>query len=354
MKDMLDRLTADGKEIGIQLSVYHRGELIVDTCSGAMDKDSRKAVDETTLFPVFSAFKGVMATLVHILAEKGVLNYNQKISDVWPAFGAKGKENVTLRDVLTHSAGIPKMPKFLTVEDINNWDLMCGKIAALKPLWPAGEHCEYHPVTFAWTLGEFLRRVTGSEIMTLVREEIGEPLGIDDIYCGLPESLDSRVAELYEADFNKEPLKADSYGIPECAYPLSGWMRRRDVRAACIPSSNAIMNARGLARVYAALLPDGAEGTRLLPEGRLRTALEPFHAKDGGKPTYGLGYAIFGMSMHAGVTTDVQVFGHNGYGGTSAFADRANDLAVAITKNTLASRELWPMVLYKLKNLLGI
>jgi CubicO group peptidase (beta-lactamase class C family) len=354
MKETLDRLTADGKELGIQLAVYYHGELIVDAWSGAMDRQPGRAVKENTLFPVFSAFKGVMAVLTHILAEKGALDYNQKISGVWPAFGAEGKEDITLRDILTHSAGIPQMPAGLTAEDINDWDLMCGKIASLKPRWPAGARCEYHPMTFSWTLGEFLRRVTGREIMALIREEIGDPLGIEDIYCGLPEVLEPRVAELYEPDFDREAARANFHAIPECTYPLAGWMNRRDVRRACLPSSNAVMSAKDLARVYAALLPGGAGGARLLSEERLELALDPFYAEDGGKPAYGLGFVIFGMGAHNGVKPSVRVFGHNGYGGTAAFADRTNRLAVAITKNLLTGRELWPMVFYKLKKLLSI
>ncbi|MDR2649829.1 MAG: beta-lactamase family protein [Clostridiales bacterium] len=354
MKYMLDRLTDDEKEAGIQVAVYYHGELIVDACSGVLDKQSRREVDGNTLFPVFSAFKGVIATLIHILAEKGILDYNQKISAVWPAFGANGKKNITLRDLLTHSAGIPQMPEGLAIEDLKDWDLMCEKIAALKPRWPAGAHCEYHPMTFTWAAGEFLRRVSGREIMDLVRKEIGEPLDADDIYCGLPDALEPRVARLYESDSGRAVIPANPYAIPEFTYPISGWMNRRDMLHACIPATSAVMNAKSLARMYAALLPEGVGGVRLLSEERLKTALEPFRAKDGAKPAYGLGYAIFGMSMRAGAPTDVQVFGHNGYGGTSAFADRTNCLAAAITKNTLTSRELWPMVYYKLKTLLGI
>lgn len=92
MQSVLEKLVSDGKEFGIQFAAYHNGELIVDTWAGVMDMQSRRKVDGTTLFPAFSSFKGVIATLVHILAEKGKLDYDMKISDVWPEFGVNGKK----------------------------------------------------------------------------------------------------------------------------------------------------------------------------------------------------------------------------------------------------------------------
>ena len=349
MQDILDRLTIDGKELGLQLAVYHHGELIVDAWSGVMNKHSRQNVDKNTLFPVFSTFKGVIATLIHILAESNILDYNQRISEVWPAFGSRGKEEITLRDLLTHSAGLSQLSSRVTVEDLNDWDLMCEKIADLKVRWPRGTYCLYNPVTYSWTVGEFLRRITGREIMDLVRAEIGIPLDIKDMYCGLPDEAEPRVATIYEPDADPRTF---IYGIPQCTMPLSNWMNRADVRRASIPSSNAITNAEGLARMYAALLQDGVDGVRLFPEDRLNAALEPFYAKNGGSPTFGIGYAIFAMNEDA--NPRVTEFGHHGFGGIAAYADRVNCVTVAMTKNVLSENDTWPLVLRELKDSLGL
>jgi CubicO group peptidase (beta-lactamase class C family) len=148
---------------------------------------------------VFSTTKGITATCIHLLAERGQVEYDAPVARYWPAFGGSGKEAVTLRDALTHRAGVPQMPDGLTPGDLGDWDRICAGIAAEAPLWEPGTQTGYHAYTFGWILGEVLRRVDGRPIARFVQEEICAPLGIRDLYVGIPDEAEARVAPLISA-----------------------------------------------------------------------------------------------------------------------------------------------------------
>src|SRR4051812_3504888 len=106
----LEALGADGAQLGLQGAAYLHGEPGVDAWAGVADRATGRPVAGDTLFPLFSASKGVVATCVHLLAERGRLDYDAPVARYWPAFGARGKAGVTVRDVLTHRAGVPQLP----------------------------------------------------------------------------------------------------------------------------------------------------------------------------------------------------------------------------------------------------
>ncbi len=135
---LLDGMVEAGTENGVQAAVYHRGELVVDVVAGVADPATGRAVAPDTVFFAASAVKGVAATVVHVLAERGVLGYDTRIAELWPEFAAHGKQDTTVRHALTHSAGIPVLPKDLSVETFTDWDAMCAVVADLEPRWAPG------------------------------------------------------------------------------------------------------------------------------------------------------------------------------------------------------------------------
>lgn len=135
---LVDRLVADGTERGLQVAAYLDGRLVVNAWAGIADFQTGRPVEEDTLFPVFSTTKGMVATVIHILVERGRLSYDEPISKIWPEFGARGKERITLRQALNHTSGIPQMPVGIGFAELCDWGVMCGKIAGLEPLWPPG------------------------------------------------------------------------------------------------------------------------------------------------------------------------------------------------------------------------
>src|SRR5205823_8317360 len=156
-------------------------------------------------FTVFSTTKGITATCIHMLAERGQLDYDAPIATYWPEFAAHGKEKATVRDGLTHRVGIPQMPDNATPELISDWDAICSAIAELEPVWEPGTKTGYHGLTYGWIMGEVLRRVDGRGIGAFVQEEICKPLGLDGLFLGIPDEAEARIAPLKEGPPPENP-----------------------------------------------------------------------------------------------------------------------------------------------------
>ena len=121
VQSAIDALVASGTEIGLQVAVYHRGELVVDAVAGVADRETGRPVTSDTLFYAASTGKAATATVANVLVDRGVLEYDAPIADLWPEFVAHGKGNATLRHVLTHSIGLPAIPPTTTIEDLTDW-----------------------------------------------------------------------------------------------------------------------------------------------------------------------------------------------------------------------------------------
>ncbi|MDB6170357.1 MAG: class beta-lactamase-related serine hydrolase [Verrucomicrobia bacterium] len=331
----LDQLVASGAERGLQVAAYHRGHLVVDAWAGLASGGAGDKVTAETLFPVFSTSKGIAATAAHLLVERREISCDATIAKVWPEFAANGKGAITLRHALSHTAGIPLMPAGLGFEELCDWEKMCAAIAGLAPVSPAGARTDYHAMTFGWIVGEIVRRIDGRAFGRFVQDEICRPLKLKSLFVGLPDAEIGRVATVEETRKNS-PAADDSGSQPVPAWigRLDEMMNRPDVRRACLPSSNGIMNARAIAAHYAALLPGGCEGVRLLREETVAAAAE-IHSPSA--PAWGLGYQLGGTA--AFYPASPAAFGHGGYGGSTGVADRERDLAIGITRNRFDENE---------------
>lgn len=353
MQKFLNRMVDEGRERGVQLAAYYRGELVVDAWAGTANRQTGEAVSDKTLFPVFSTTKGIAATVIHLLAERGKLDYDMKISELWPEFGVNGKANATIRHALNHTTGIPQMPEGVGFTDVVDWDGMCARVAELAPQWTPGEHYEYHAITFGWILGEIARRIDGRPFSQIMKEEICAPLGIEDMYVGIPDDVEPRVAVLEEPKFDRSTIPTTGLqAIPAWIMPLHEWMNRSDARKACVPASNGIMTARAVAKHYAALLPGGADGVELLPSSRMKIATEPLRLKDQADLSISLGYATGAKGSIMGARASV--FGHAGYGGSVAFADPDHQLAIGLVNNLFSTNGAGMEIIHELKRGLGI
>jgi CubicO group peptidase (beta-lactamase class C family) len=351
-------LVREGHERGIQLAAYLDGKLVVDAFAGVADPTTNRPVDGETLFPVFSVTKGIAATLMHLLVERGKVAYDTPIAKYWPEFAAHGKGGITVRHALNHTAGLPFMPMGIGYREICNWDAMCAAMARLEPVSPPGDQMAYHAVTYGWLVGEVMRRADGRLFARMLSDEICAPLGIRDLFVGIPDAVESRVAVLDEVfEPGKEPSLDDSKprDVPGWMQPLHTMMNRPDSRRACIPASNGIMSARALARHYAALLPGGVDGVELLPASRVREATQlqkPRLRPDAEPPLRGLGYMVGTNISEFGASPTA--FGHGGYGGALGFADPARRLAVGLTKNLYSAKGAQGRVLNELRTALDL
>jgi CubicO group peptidase (beta-lactamase class C family) len=338
----IDELVETGVERGLQVAVYHNGRQVVDAVAGVADPETGRLVTPDTPFFSYSIGKGVAATALHVLAERGVLSYDTPIAELWPEFGAHGKQAATVRHALSQSAGVPGLPQSVTVADMCDWDKMCAIIAAEQPWWEPGTKIGYHAVTFGYIVGEIVRRASGEPLAQVLREEVAGPLGIaDELFFAIPASEQGRLARLEDAPMPEGmtfEMPPDSpmlkIGPLECTTAAYG--NRTDVRSATIPAGGTV-TARAAARMYAALLGE-VDGVRLISPERLRevsaVAMSGIDQVFGFPTAWGLGYGI-GQSI-ANAHETQHVFGVGGVGGSHAFADRKHGIAFALTKNRLA------------------
>ncbi|MEM1057819.1 MAG: serine hydrolase domain-containing protein [Verrucomicrobiota bacterium] len=334
LEALLRDLVATGTERGAQVAVYHRGELIADAWGGTTDASGQVPIDGETLFPVFSVTKGITSTLVHRLVERGQLDCGAPLARYWPEYGCRGKEAITIGQALSHQAGLPQMPGHLRLGDLPDWDRVCAALAELEPLWAPGSRHEYHAMSWGWLVGEPACRVTGLDFPTLLEREIKAPLGIERLFIGCPRPEDDAIATLEDPFAPSEFPRTDRpESIPWWTQPLYDLMNRDEARRACMPGASGLMNARSIARVYAALAPRGVDGVRLLSPATVARAKAPIPLPDGSVPEHGLGYLL---GTHKAVMGNRPgTFGHGGHGGSFGYYDPELDLAFGFTHNRL-------------------
>lgn len=330
----IDELVDQGEEVAVQVAVYRDGEQIVDAVAGP--------VDSGTPVYTWSMGKGMTAATVNLLVERGVFTYDTRIAELWPEFGAHGKQTATVRNVLQHTAGVPGIGTDTTADDVCDWDRICARIAAMEPWWEPGTQTGYHAYTFGFLCGEIVRRATGRTISQVLASEIATPLGVPgELYFGVPAAEQHRLLPLVDPpgpqdDFfgslppDSPMLRASSLEL----WPTAELGNRADVLAADIPAGGK-MTARAMARLYASLIGE-VDGVRLLPADRVRAIVEDrFSGPDrvfGGEATWGLGFALGGLPG-TDPAAHPNAFGMAGSGGTFGFADPDTGIAFALTKN---------------------
>src|SRR6266540_7297842 len=342
VQQAIDEMVQSGAERGLQVAVYHRGSQVVDAFAGLADPASGRPYKSETPVYCYSVCKAAASTLTHMLVERGAFGYDTTVAELWPDFGAHGKQGVTLRHVLNHTAGVPGIPLTTTIEDLCDWDKMCSAIAGAKPWWEPGTKTGYHAYTFGYIVGEIVRRVTGKPISQVLREDVAGPLGVaDELYFGMPSSELGRLARLEDGPGVTEMLASmpdDSPMFrvgPKAVWPNAELGNRPDILMADIPAAGT-MSARAVARLYAALLGE-VDGVRLVPPARLRElsalAFSGIDEMMGFPTRWALGYGIGlpGADPQEAST----VFGMGGVGGTYACADTATGTAFALAKNRL-------------------
>lgn len=340
VQSLLDELVQTDQERGLQVAAYLDGECIVDAWAGLADATTGRPVDGETLFTVFSTTKGITATVIHWLAERGRLEYDRPIADYWPEFGVNGKAEITVRQALNHTAGLPHLPEGFQPDDLGDWEGLCRGIAALAPLWEPGRQTGYHALSYGHILGEVARRVDGRPVAEIVAAEIARPLGIE-FYLGVPAAVEARIAWLEEVPVAADappPSPLSLRAIPPSIRPLGDHFNSPALRRASIPAGGGITNARAIARHYAALVGSVA-GVRLLSADRvaLATALQT-EAEDvvlGRAQTKGLGYFLGGPLSAMGERATA--FGHPGYGGSIGFADPEHHFAFGLAKTRMVA-----------------
>ena len=180
IQSILDEAVAKNWQNAAQCCIYIDGVLAVDAWAGYYDKDKKRKIDGNSLFPIYSTGKPILATAVNRAVEMGKLDYDMKISSVWREFGRNGKENITLRHVITHHSGLQSSPNAGTThEQYCDWRYMVKQCENFKPLCEAGSKMRYLSQTYAWLLGEPLARAMNMPIRDALVKLVLEPAGIE-------------------------------------------------------------------------------------------------------------------------------------------------------------------------------
>jgi CubicO group peptidase (beta-lactamase class C family) len=180
-----ERNFAERGEVGAAVCVYLGGRPVVDLWAGLADREAGRAWQRDTMVVTNSATKGITATVAHVLVERGLLDLDAPVAAYWPEFAANGKQDVSVRWVLSHRAGIPTLDEAPSVADMVAWAPVVAAVARQKPLWEPGTAHGYHAQTFGWLVGEIARRITGKTVGRLYADEIAARFGID-FWIGLP------------------------------------------------------------------------------------------------------------------------------------------------------------------------
>jgi CubicO group peptidase (beta-lactamase class C family) len=353
VQQLIDGEVAAGRHLGLQVAAYKDGRCIVDTWAGTLGRDDTRPVQPDSLFSSFSTTKGVAATALHILADRGQIAYDAPVATYWPAFAANGKASITVAQAMSHQAGLHTTPTPLR-DYILDWERALDHIAGLTPAWEPGTATGYHAITYGWIVGGIVQGASGRHIRDVIAEEIAAPLGVAaEMYVGIPADVTDRLATLESMPSPPPNAPNPLAALPPDhdlfkAMPPTSPVEWNDmaVRRACLPSANGHFTARALARMYGALANGGAiDGVRLVsPERidemyRLQTE-SPDRVIPGALPIpKGIGYWLGGAWAPGGAPSFMggrrTAFGHPGAGGSAAWADPEVGLSVAVTLNKM-------------------
>lgn len=357
--DAFRRNLSSGQEVGAAVSVYREGRKVVDLWGGYRDGFTQAPWEQDTIVNVFSTTKGVASLAVAVAVSRGLIDYDAKVADYWPEFAQKGKGAVTVRQLLSHQAGLVAIKPVLTLSDIGDPEKLSEKIAAQAPAWPPGTRHGYHAVTLGWYESELIRRVDpqGRTLGRFFAEEIAGPLDLD-CYIGLPPAVDrNRVARLHGYPTSEWLLHMNSlpplfvmgvfvpFSLSARAFTLAKGLReledlnRDELRVLEMAAVNGTATARSVAKLYGSaatgdsqlgLSPDvrGAlEGPAVPPTKGLRDMVLKMQT------SFSLGFGkpfpkyVFGSSDRA--------FGWNGAGGSFGFADPDTGVGFGYVMNKL-------------------
>jgi CubicO group peptidase (beta-lactamase class C family) len=359
VREAFEKNFANGSEVGAAFSAYHRGRKVVDLWGGIADPDTGAPWEQDTVILVFSTTKGVTAVCANHLAQEGLLDVEAPVVEYWPEFGKNAKEDIPVKYLLSHQAGLAWVDGELTAEEALSWEPVIEALENQHPNWEPGAQHGYHVTTYGWLVGELIRRVTGKTTGTYFREIAGDPLGLD-FWIGLPEEHEDRVAKLISMlppSVSLETLRnpgddpvaqmINSFLGPETmlgkalfapGFALSDqeiW-NSRAMRATEIPSANGVGDARSIARLYAACIGE-VDGIRLLSDEQVKRATTQLTI---GNNTvllnmdiqFGLGFMLPSSLINFGGPGG---FGHFGLGGSVGWADPDAELGFGYVMNRM-------------------
>lgn len=314
-------------EAGAAFAAVRRGVPVVDLWGGVASRDTARLWERDTVQVIFSGTKGLVATCLLILVDRGMLDPRECVSRYWPEFADQRKTGVTVSELVSHRACLPGVARTVSEEDILDGSRMAALLAGQPQESDARAASTYHALTYGWLCGELVRRVDGRTVGRFFADEVAGPLGLE-LWIGIPPELESRVSALHygtpwegisEDDIAKDPLLRRVWANPPLFPPDRIPWNTPAYHRAEIPGAGAIGTARSIARLYGCLAQGGeVDGVRLLSSTTLgvgRTCLvERREALVDQAEAYGFGYELQTPEKMLG--PPATAFGHGGAGGS--------------------------------------
>ena len=364
--DILNNQLKKDYELGAAISIELNGEEIVNLWGGYTSETKDRLWEEHTIVNVWSVTKAVTGACIAKLISDEKLNINEFVKTYWPEYGANGKENTKVIDLLTHRAGMFGFQEGYPNTNWNDWDRYIVALEKQKPFRKPGSSQGYHAVTFAWLVGELIKRIDGRSPGEYFKEEFAKPLNLD-FHIGLNEAEFNRCAEIgfKKLDSLKPPLDFIKY-VPNFmlnkdlknykdsvvskdfieAFNSSHFdinnPNSKDWRTAEVPSANGHGTAKSLSKLFG-VLSTGCErdGTKIMNPNVINEASKvvsngPDTVLFGSKLNFGYCFMVeqnFDQKLNFVPIFNAKTFGHAGIGGSVAFGDLKNKLGYAFVCN---------------------
>jgi CubicO group peptidase (beta-lactamase class C family) len=361
VREVFEQGFRDGQETGAALAVQLHGKPVVDLWGGLRAAGSTQAWQENTLALVFSTSKGLTALALALARARGWLDYEARVADYWPEFAQNGKRDITVRQLLSHQAGLSGVDHPLTLELLADHDALAVLLAREKPAWVPGTRQGYHPVSLGLYQNELMRRVDPQHrsLGEVLQQELAAPLDAE-VYLGLPDQVpDDQLAPLRQPATPLERWRAfgiypwrflfgvmwpssltgRAFSSPRPSGGLEAFCERPWLRIQ-MGSVNAVATARGIARLY------GEFATGAARLGISRRILELLEAPAVAPSVTGFRDAVLHLETRYSLGfwkpcaefdfgSDARAYGAPGAGGSVGFADPATGLGFAYVPNRL-------------------
>ncbi len=337
-------------ELGAAVSIWQNGREILSLAHGWRDRQKAEPWTERTAVLIYSVTKSLAAACVWHCMEKRAISLRARVAEIWPEFGAAGKETITLGDVLSHQAGLAALDREVSIFD---HDAVAAELTQQRPLWRGGHG--YHPRTYGFLLDEIVHRISGITLGEYWQREFAEPLRLET-WIGLPSGLEvetatmnaARVAPADDAFLQQfadpESLTHKAFGSPRGLHSVAS-MNTPEAREASFPAFGGISTGRSLGKFFGMLANGGemdgaryfstetiAQMSETLTTGydkvlRLMTAFSAGFMKD---PV-----DADGVKLRASFGPSLRAFGQPGAGGSIGFADPENGIGFAYVMNQM-------------------
>ena len=330
------------EEVGASFTVIQNSEILVDIHGGFKDKEETDPWNADTLVGVHSTGKGIVSMIIALLIDQNILSLDENVSTYWPEFKGDGKEEITVRTLLSHQAGMYAWREKVHEDDFLNWEYIVELLEKQCPFHKPHELICYHPKTIGFLVGELVRKVTKKSVGEFLKEKLSTPLNAH-CFIGTPEIYHSNIATLISAPSLRkafsDPKNIDEYTLVSFLNPgnRTKTANTKEYRLAEIPALNCHSNSRSLAQIYDYFLNSNFisketfnKVTSIEVKGEDQVMKKPMQWSP-------VGFSIGGGKLFG---KSSQSFGHTGWGGSMAFADPENNLSISYTMNMLTGSML--------------